>query len=287
MTTLDELLADTATVDDLPPAAATAGHAVLGAAIAMEAADDRAPLLGARGIHRRRASTVVLIAAGAAAVIITPLITVAGSRPSARADAATVLYQVARAAGAQEGGWPSASYWYSVSTYVRDGQTYRREIWIGHHDPSVLRDPGVAPDLIPLGPGEFPAGETSLTWDELYALPTDPSQLETTLRADIQGAGNSDDSELFVMVGDLLRESPASPALRMALYDVAAAIPGVQVTGHVTDPLGRSGTGIERDGQVYVIDTTTGEILDEAVNGFRSTYLTQGPTDTAPTSTAS
>lgn len=32
-------------------------------------------------------------------------------------------------------------------------------------------------------------------------------------------------AELFVVVGDLLRESPASPALREALYDVAAPVP--------------------------------------------------------------
>src|SRR5262249_58453862 len=96
--------------------------------------------------------------------------------------------------------------------------------------------------VLALGQGLFPAGGTALTWDELYALPTDPGQLTATLQADIKGAGPDPQSELFTIVGDLLRESPAPPALRKALFDVAAGIPGVHLTGKDTAELGRTGT---------------------------------------------
>jgi hypothetical protein len=105
-----------------------------------------------------------------------------------------------------------------VSNYERDGQTITREIWISHHGTSVLRDPGV----LALGPAMFPAGGSEFTLDELYTLPTDPAKLAAALRSGIHGAGKDDDSELFIIVGNLLRESPASPALRQALYEVAA-----------------------------------------------------------------
>jgi hypothetical protein len=144
-----------------------------------------------------------------------------------------------------------------------------------------MRDTGFAPAVVRAS-GSFAAGSVALTWDQLYALPIDPDTLAATLRTDIHGAGTSDDAELFVIVGDLLRESPASPALRQALYEVVAAIPGVRSVGQVTDSQGRTGTGVERDDQRYIIDTSTGQLLDETDDAWQSTYLSQGPADSAP-----
>jgi hypothetical protein len=281
MIILDELLTDTAIVDDLAPATACDGRALLDAAVAQQAQSARASLLGSRGTRRRRLRIATVMSAAAAAVVITPIVALGNGQPSASASAATLLREAGRAAAAQPGGWPDASYWHSVSTYLRDGSTHRRDIWIGHHAPSVLRDSGYVPAVVSVS-GSFPAGSVALTWDQLYALPTDPDTLAATLRADIHGAGSSDDAELFVMVGDLLRESPAPPELRQALYEVAAGIPGVRSTGQITDSQGRTGTGIERDGQRYIIDTSTGQLLDETQDGWQSTYLSQGPADSAP-----
>ena len=47
------------------------------------------------------------------------------------------------------------------------------------------------------------------------------------------------DTQLWVAVTDLLRFSPASSALRRALWQIAATIPGVELIGHTTDALGR------------------------------------------------
>jgi hypothetical protein len=69
------------------------------------------------------------------------------------------------------------------------GKTPHRDIWISHHGNSVLEDDGVFGNMTPdnLGPDAFPVGATSLTWDQLYALPTDPAKLEPVLRSDIKG----------------------------------------------------------------------------------------------------
>jgi hypothetical protein len=46
------------------------------------------------------------------------------------------------------------------------------------------------------------------------------------------------------LVGDLLRESYASPQLRAALYQVGANLPGVQLIGAAKDKLGGSGIAV-------------------------------------------
>jgi hypothetical protein len=177
---------------------------------------------------------------------------------------------------------------------VRNGHTYHREIWIGHRAGGVLRDPGVDAGVIPLtGPTLFGEG---LTWDKLYALPTDPAKLGAVLSDKVKGFGPDPNptggvsalQEEFVEIGDLLRESPASPALRKALYDVAAGIPGVRLAGNLKDALGRTGVGVERNGEgTLLIDPATGQLLAELEGkAWSSTYLTQGPASTAPAPTA-
>jgi len=222
----------------------------------------------------------------AAAIVVIPVVTVAGHGPREVAQAAPLLRQAGVAAGSQPGGWPGAAYWHVTSTYVRDGQTYRRDTWIAHHGRSVLRDtglptPGRQPPVLATS-SAFSAGATSLTWDQLYALPTDPAKLQAVLQSDIKDAGPNPTTELFVVVGDLLRETPAPPALRQALYDVAANIPGVTVTGQVTDAAGRTGVGVEYAGQTYVIDPGNGQLLADQEGGWTATYLRQGPASHAP-----
>lgn len=286
---LDELLRTSASVPDPAPRVLRAGHAALDAEILAA----RTRIDAARSARRRRTRRVGITAltatAAAAALVIAPSLGL-GSGPTATAQAAEVLREAGAAAGAQPGGWPDATYWHSTSTY-RDGSgaTYTREIWIGHHETGALRDQGLGDATIALGTGGFPAGGRSLSWDELYALPTAPDALENVLRHGINGAGPDDDSELFTIVGDLLRESPAPPALRQALWEVAAHIPGVTLVGPVTDSAGRPGTAVQRDNHRYVLDPDNGSLLEESTGGdagWRSTYLEQGPADTAPAATA-
>ena len=112
---------------------------------------------------------------------------------------------------------------------------------------------------------------------------------------------------MFTIVGDLLRESPAPPALRRALWEVAATIPGVQLVGPVTDAAGRAGVAVERGRARYVLDPSDGRLLEESEGSpsdanivqrdsagnvigvqrryFRTTYLEQGPANSAPAAT--
>lgn len=74
-----------------------------------------------------------------------------------------------------------------------------------------------------------------------WKLPTNPTRLGAMLRKRAIESGPPGPAEDFVQVGDLLRETDAPPALRAALFKVAASIPGVRILGHVTDRLGRTG----------------------------------------------
>jgi hypothetical protein len=297
MTPLNDLLNAAGRVDEITPGQLEHGRAALEASIAMAGtagAADPAGTIGTAGTtgHRtagyglRRKFALGGIAVAACAALITVPVIIGAGGSGADAAAATLLRTAGNAAAQQPGGWPDAAYWDVVSVYEQDGQTRHREIWVSHHGTSVLRDGGVSAGVLPLGPGEFPAGGTALTWDELYALPTDPGQLTATLQADIKGAGQDPQSELFTIVGDLLRESPAPPALRKALFDVAAGIPGVHLTGKVTDELGRTGTGVTRGDETLVIDPADGKLLADTESGWTATYVSQGPADSAPAASA-
>jgi hypothetical protein len=277
---LDLLLKQTGRVTDAP-AALAAGRAALDDATAR----GTARVIALKRRRHRRAALGSLVAAAAAAVVAVPAVGLRGA-PTASAGASQVLLQAGRSAGAQPGDWQSAAYWHSVSRHHQgNGPTFTREIWIGHHEPGVLKDPGVDTGVLPLEVALFPAGGTGISWDGLWSLPTDPDALEHQLRDGINGAGNGDDSELFVIVGDLLRESPAPPVLRKALWEVAARVPGVRLVGEVTDGAGRAGVAVERQGQRYVLDPDTGKLLEETEATWSSTYLDQGPADNAPAAT--
>jgi hypothetical protein len=299
MTPLDDLLNAAGRVDEITPGQLGRGRALLGAATARARTAGIADIAGpigmagtagtawrrtaGYGLRRKFVLGGIAVAACAALITVPVIINTGGS--GAEAAAATLLRAAGDAAAQQPGGWPDAAYWDVVSVYKQGGQTHQREIWVSHHGTSVLRDGGVSAGVLPLGPGEFPAGGTALTWDELYALPTDPGQLTATLQADIKGAGPDPQSELFTIVGDLLRESPAPPALRKALFDVAAGIPGVHLTGKVADELGRTGTGVTRGDETLVIDPADGKLLADTESGWTATYVSQGPANSAPAAT--
>jgi hypothetical protein len=220
-----------------------------------------------------------------------PTISPGKSQPTASLNISEVLQQAGAAAGDQPGGWPSASYWHSVSSYRQgSGPLVRREVWAGHHAIGGLLDTRLSSAVVPLQDGRF----AGLGWDELYALPTESGALESRLRATSLDGIRDGDTELFALVGDLLRESPAPPTLRKALWEVVARVPGVSLVGAVRDSSGRPGVAIERGGHGYVLDPTTGRLLEEYIGSpkpgsdspggasWRATYLEQGPAVSTP-----
>jgi hypothetical protein len=63
-------------------------------------------------------------------------------------------------------------------------------------------------------------------------------------------------AEDFVHIGDFLRESDDSPALRAAIYRAAATIPGVRLITSTTDRLGRRGEAVS-----YTSHSSTSELI--------------------------
>jgi len=235
------------------------------------------------------------IAPGKSQPAPSPTVDKGKSTPPVTLTVSLVLFRAATAAGARPGGWPGAAYWHTISSYHQgSGPTLRRESWMGHKAIGVLKDPRVSSGIIPLGPTVFGPG---LTWDQLYALPTESRALEAKLRATSLNGGRDDNTELFTLVGGLLAESPAPPALRKALWEIAARIPGVTLVGAVHDSVGRPGVEIRRGDEGYILNPKDGQLLEqyegtpepvpEAPGGtnWRSTILEQGPTDSAPAAT--
>jgi hypothetical protein len=119
-------------------------------------------------------------------------------------------------------------------------------------------------------PGEQPAEDSS--------LPTDANALRRVIQAGGSGippsvAANISDPSTpagtFGTAAEIL-ETPAtgiSPALRSALFQVMANVPGVRLLGQATDRVGRSGTEIASPIDSFgfrfeiVIDRSTGQLL--------------------------
>jgi len=262
-----------------------------------------------RGRRRRRwaVSALAGAAATAGAMFAAPLLT------AAPASAEEVLLAAADAAGQQVDEAAGAAYWHVVSEVdYPDTAPFQREIWQGRSSESILRDESIAaqaaqaagdtaldPALIRTegldDPATFVVGGDVLTWQDLDALPTDAGELAALLREKVSGHQSGEDNELWESVTGLLRESPASPALRRALWQVAASIPDVELVGAVTDSAGRPGTAVERNQLdqgwyrvVYILDPADGTLLetqDVDADGtvvYRWTLLEQEPSDTAP-----
>jgi hypothetical protein len=114
-------------------------------------------------------------------------------------------------------------------------------------------------------------GTEGLHYQDFSEFSINPDELYDQIRNQAEGHGSSTDSEMLVLVGDLLRETVAPPNLRAGLYRVAARIPGVELVGEVTDPAGRKGIAVARTSNdsgylervELVFDPDTSELLAE------------------------
>jgi hypothetical protein len=112
-------------------------------------------------------------------------------------------------------------------------------------------------------------GPGGLYFEDLSALPTDTAAMTALVRERASKTARPLDVQMFVVVGDLLKETGAAPEVRAALYRVAAGIPGVELIGNVRDRAGRQGvavartiyhfTGTQRD--TLIFDPTTATLL--------------------------
>lgn len=284
----------------------TAGRHRLEAAIS--AADVRVAAVR-RGRRPRRwgISALSSVAAACAAVLVGSLLSVAP------ASAEGVLLAAADAAGGQADEAADAAYWHVTSEVdYPDTEPFRREIWQSRTGEAVLRDEMLAAQAAAatgagtldtslvrtesLGqPATFDVAGEPLTWADLDELPTDAAALKDLLSEKVSDHPSGEANELWESITGLLRESPASPALRRALWQVAASMPDVELLGAMTDSVGREGTAIERNQLdqgwyrvVYILDPTDGTLLEsraidaDGTIAYRSTELTRGASATAP-----
>lgn len=227
----------------------------------------RSAMFTAEGEHRHRRTrvraAVVVIAAAVvtALVLIGPTLPPTGGRlPGATASAAQLFRTAALAAQSQPA--RTGTYWY---VHSRSSNGNDRQVWLSP-SAGLLRQSG-PPHQADLGPAAFGWG---LSWDELMALPTDAKALRERIGEGLLATHRVvHDAPVFTAIGDLLRESPAPPTLRAALYRVAAQIPGVRVLGIQYDASGRTGVLVARtrpgEGieDQYLIDQKTGALLEE------------------------
>jgi hypothetical protein len=145
-----------------------------------------------------------------------------------------------------------------------------RPFTLGTDRPTVMRT-NVDGDVYAVGPD-------NVSYQDLRTLPSTSEELRRYLErlyarensADTAGAGRS--AFVLSQAGNLAT-MPVKPAVRAAAYRVMAELPGVKVVGHVTDPLGREGVGVEypktyrtpagTTRQRLVIDPSTGAMLCE------------------------
>jgi hypothetical protein len=230
-------------------------------------------------LFRRRFWAPVASAAAVTAVAITAAVIAApGPRPprpgmSARpVTAASVLLQAASAAAHQAPGHgrffaielenidiygyppnPVVTYW------IGNGASGRL-IWLNGHASSL---------------SEAMISGYGLTWAKAQRLPTAPGQLQADLVKAVNGQGIPAEplaASEFSLIANLLARVPISPALRSALYQVAARLPGLALVLHAHDLIGRAAAEVYvprqqagiPTGQALYFDPSTGAALDVA-----------------------
>jgi hypothetical protein len=123
----------------------------------------------------------------------------------------------------------------TVSGKPRFVSADQRAGWVAAGSPP-LPEAGQVDDTTLSGGGPIDASD----------LPTDPAALRQMIEArEIRGVeGPPGEAETFTLIGDMLRGTYLPSAIRAAIYQLTAELPGVELLGDVEDPVGRSGTGI-------------------------------------------
>ncbi|QWF84483.1 CU044_5270 family protein [Amycolatopsis sp. CA-230715] len=203
--------------------------------------------------------------------------------PSAT-SAVALLANAANAAATTPAGKGDWAYTSSVSVYNDAGiRTVRRQFWekVDGTDGLIREDRDGKVEEIRTGDNSdmFPPSLHHPTYRYLAGLPTDPAALRTAIYAQAQdevaGMGPNGqqlytvDQWAFQIIGGLV-QSAAPPALKAALYRVAATVPDVEYVDDTTDAAGRHGIGVAHsvnnggDRTVLIFDRTTYRVMGTA-----------------------
>jgi hypothetical protein len=144
-----------------------------------------------------------------------------------------------RAAWRQDGS-PTSWNYVGQSDGLADAQGYTSGVL---RSLSMAGDPMTSLDAS-YGAQQFPIGSKALTLAQLQALPADPATLKKLILAGGVAPGEAPSAFLLDGVVAPILEMPVTPAVRAALYEMLAAMPGIQSLGEVTDPAGQQGEAV-------------------------------------------
>jgi type II secretory pathway pseudopilin PulG len=284
-------------------------------------------------MRRPLVPALAIVAAAAAATLVLVL---TGTSATVDASAARVLHQAAATArqGRSLAALGPGQYLYTKSTdeYLNTAVTggrsfafmvpYVREIWLRRNGTGWLHQVGGTPRFltehdrqawIDAGRPELDSGSMDTILQNSDGptppmasldLPTDPDALFAKLQHDAAGYGDRMHAEMFVMIGDDLRENYTTPAQRAALFEAAARIPGITLVEGTRDGAGRLADAVaiddsaNRERQALLFDPQTRALLGEEDSmldgnslGYpagtvigRATYLGQAVVDSVPAS---
>ena len=134
-------------------------------------------------------------------------------------------------------------------------------------------------DVFPKGQRTFGWG---LTYRQLRKLPSNPARLLDLVRRQAAPSSQATDPsssnplnyEEFVVIGDMMRDSPLQPRVRAAFYTILSHLPGVEYGGRVTDPLGRPGIQVSMQRSsgephdILIFDPRNAQLLSEGDGGY-------------------
>lgn len=219
------------------------------------------------------------------------------------ANASQIVNAAADASGRTGTVLGDAPYWKVMSEYQQKGgrnvdenSTGRRTIWQGIDRPSVLADSQFGDEIVALPKSTLQVGGRSYTWREINDGALSSEQIRGLLTAGEMGTGDKPGRAphewyFFKQAGELLTETPASPAIRKAIWKELASVSGATTSGKVVDATGREGWNLTYAAKGYgtqrfIVDPESGAILqgETEMRGttYRVTYLSAGPATSAP-----
>ncbi len=307
---------------DQPSAAALNG----GRAALLDAAAPTATKPVTRHMTLKRAGWTtlgVVVAAGVAAtLVLTNVVGLAGWRGGADPAAADSLGRAAAAAITTSDPIVGPGQYLEISTKAvysatgddgtylesENGEMYvpadENDDWVWVREPSAVvktfgpgsekqaaedHESSEQPELVRAAKGAFYNGRP-MSWG-LDALPRDPQQLLNYIYRTTAGHGVSPDGEALVFIADTLRTGVVPAALRAALYQALAGIPGVTITDDQATLDGRTGVAFGRDEsnglrQEVVIDPSTGMLIGEREIVLKAGVYPGIPSGTVESSTS-
>jgi hypothetical protein len=156
-------------------------------------------------------------------------------------------------------------FWIAADGSGRIRETVEEPIFLAESERQTFVDGGFQVSAIN---EDFPAGELAAL--PYGPLPSDLNQLRDVVRgvAEASHPWPRTDAQMFVVIGDLLRDPLTPPDVRASLFNLAATLPGIELLGEMRDEVGRVGLAVSMthwwvEQQIIIFDPETSALLEE------------------------